>query len=160
MSCYRPDLTWRDMQHLCVQTAVQINHLDPDWQMTASGRYYNHKYGYGKLDAWAIVNAARSWKVVKPQAWWDSPPSLSGQPVTAAGVSSSVVVTKKDLQGANFEDLEHVTVSVFVDHSRRGDIEVELLSPKGMTSVLARPRRFDDATTGLQGWVFMTVKHW
>ncbi|GAA5995243.1 hypothetical protein JCM5350_002797 [Sporobolomyces pararoseus] len=165
----RPDLTWRDMQHLCVRTAVQINPQDPDWQMTASGRWYNHKYGFGKLDAWAIVNAARSWKIVKPQTWWNSPLSRAptmrglttgGSRITNDGIVASLKVTKKDLEDANLEELEHVTVTVFIEHERRGNVEVELMSPKGMKSILARPRRFDEATTGMLGWKFMTVKHW
>lgn len=148
------------MQHLCVQTAVQINPTDPDWQMTASGRNFNHKYGFGKLDAWAIVNAARSWQLVKPQTWWNSPRSISNAAISSDGATAEIVVTATDLQDANFELLEHVTVTVHIEHQRRGNIEVELDSPRGMKSILARPRRFDDSTTGVPNWVFMTVKHW
>jgi kexin len=64
------------------------------------------------------------------------------------------------LDEANVERLEHVTARVWIDHQRRGDVEVELLSPSGQLSVLARPRRFDEATTGFAGWKFMSVKHW
>ncbi|KAK4058925.1 pheromone processing endoprotease [Microbotryomycetes sp. JL221] len=156
----RPDLNWRDMQHLCVRTAVQVNPDDPDWQMTASGRYYNHKYGYGKLDAYAIVEAAKTWQLVKPQTWWASQMAESGKPITAQGTTSTIVVKKDELTKANFEKLEHVTITVHIAHSRRGNIEVELDSPKGMKSILARPRRFDDDKDGMPGWVFMTVKHW
>lgn len=163
----RPDLTWRDMQHLCVQTAVQINPDDPDWQMTASGRPYNHKYGFGKLDAWAIVEAAKSWDLVKPQAWWQSPlvfadavESQQGKPVTKDGAVAELEVTTQHLREANLEKLEHVTITVHIEHERRGNIEVELVSPRGMKSILARPRRFDDEASGMPGWVFMSVKHW
>ncbi|EEB95885.1 hypothetical protein MPER_05077, partial [Moniliophthora perniciosa FA553] len=38
----RPDLTWRDVQHLCVQTARMINPDDPDWEPTAEGRLYSY----------------------------------------------------------------------------------------------------------------------
>ncbi|GAA6025721.1 hypothetical protein JCM11491_001556 [Sporobolomyces phaffii] len=165
----RPDLSWRDLQHLCVRTAVQVNPSDPDWQLTASGRWYNHKYGFGKLDAWAIVDAARTWQLVKPQAWWNSPlaraPTMrglttGGSPISSGGVAASLAVSRRDLDRANLERLEHVTVVVFIEHERRGNIEVELMSPRGMKSILARPRRFDEATTGMLGWKFMTVKHW
>ncbi|GAA5862302.1 hypothetical protein JCM3774_004856 [Rhodotorula dairenensis] len=163
----RPELTWRDMQHLCVRTAVQINPNDPDWQMTASGRAYNHKYGFGKLDAWAIVEAAKTWDLVKPQAWWQSPvayadpqSSMQGVPMTPEGATAQIVVTADDLQSANLEKLEHVTITVHAEHQRRGNIEVELVSPRGMKSILARPRRFDEDSNGMPGWVFMSVKHW
>jgi kexin len=128
--------------------------------MTASGRNYNHKYGFGKLDAWAIVNAARSWPLVNPQTWWASPSSRSGKAITPDGVTATVTVTEDTLKEANFATLEHVTITVHVEHERRGNIEVELDSPKGMKSILARPRRFDDDPNGMPGWVFMSVKHW
>lgn len=148
------------MQHLCVQTAVQINPNDPDWQMTASGRNFNHKYGFGKLDAWAIVEAAKTHKLVKPQAWWKSTDAISNEVLSIEGARSSITVSKRALVESNFEELEHVTITVHIEHEKRGDVEVELLSPRGMISILARPRRFDNAVTGLPNWVFMTVKHW
>lgn len=128
--------------------------------MTASGRNFNHKYGFGKLDAWAIVNAAKTWQLVKPQTWWNSPISTSGEALTPDGATADIVVTGDDLTNSNFELLEHVTVTVHIEHQRRGNVEVELLSPKGMKSILARPRRFDDDKDGIPNWVFMTVKHW
>ena len=30
---------------------------------------YAAKYGYGVLEAYAFVTAARKWKLIKPQAW-------------------------------------------------------------------------------------------
>ncbi|SDA08049.1 BZ3501_MvSof-1269-A2-R1_Chr8-1g09486 [Microbotryum saponariae] len=157
----RPELTWRDMQHLCVQTAVQINPQDPDWQMTATGRYFNHKYGFGKLDAYALVERAKTIPLAKPQAWWASPEASVGAiRITPQGIVSNIDVTRGDLKQHNYEKTEHVTVTVHVEHTKRGNVEIELTSPKGMKSVLARPRRFDDAQTGYPGWVFMSVKHW
>ncbi|SCV66924.1 BQ2448_5570 [Microbotryum intermedium] len=157
----RPELTWRDMQHLCVQTAVQINPKDPDWQMTATGHYYNHKYGFGKLDAFALVERAKTIPLAKPQAWWASPETSAGAGnVTPRGITSMIEVTQEELNQHNFEKVEHVTVTVHVEHTKRGNVEIELTSPQGMKSILARPRRSDDAQTGYPGWVFMSVKHW
>jgi len=52
----------------------------------------------------------------------------------------------------NFEVLEHVTVRVWITHDRRGDVEVEVTSPKGITSVLAARRRLDADKNGFPGW--------
>lgn len=159
----RPDLTWRDVQHLCVNTALVVNDNDPDWSTTFAGRPYNHKYGYGKLDTWAIVEAAKTWPLVKPQAWWESAVHRvpEGQrAMTPDGAQSQIDVTPQALQDNNFERLEHITVRVDIEHQRRGNIEVELVSPNGIVSSLARPRRFDNEPSGLEGWQFMTVKHW
>ncbi|OCF31165.1 kexin [Kwoniella heveanensis BCC8398] len=164
----RPDLTWRDFQHLSVRTAVYFNDDDPDWEKTAAGRMFSYKYGYGKLDAGLFVEAAEQWKLVKPQAWFDSPavylPTTEGPPtgsyITEEGVTSTFEVTQDMLTEANLERLEHITVRVWIDHQRRGDVECEITSPNGVTSVLARQRRFDEANSGFPGWKFMSLKHW
>ena len=159
----RPDLTWRDMQHIAVHSAVMINPDDPDWQKTQAGRHFNHKFGYGLIDAFAFVEEAKRHKLVKPQAW------MTGANVTIAkdeslisegGVRSKFAVTENMMKDSNLESVEHVTVRVWITHERRGDCNIELTSPHGTKSVLARPRRYDDATTGFPGWGFMTLKHW
>lgn len=157
----RPELTWRDVQHLAINTAIPILMSDSDWQKTATGRWYNHKFGFGNMDAQKIVEAAKTWKLVKPQAWWTSPNVNAGkQLVTKEGVSSVIEVKQSDLDGANFETLEHITVAVNIEHGRRGNVRVTLTSPHGSVSILAAHRRYDEADTGFPGWVFMTVKHW
>lgn len=192
----RPDLGWRDIQHLMVNTAVHFNPEDPDWEMTAAGRPFSYKYGYGRVNAGAFVEAARDWKLVKPQAWFDSPaifldtpptkrqemdlpqgdapdgtatgdadvivpePTPSGVEITEEGTISSFTVTQDMLDDLNMERLEHITVRVWIEHQRRGDVEVELTSPNGIVSVLARQRRFDESTDGFSGWKFMSMKHW
>lgn len=225
----RPELSWRDLQHVLVHTAVHFNPEDPDWEKTASGRWFSYKYGYGRIDAGAVVQEARRWELVKPQAWFDSPAVFlgeregvvgkpqddeeadegemdgdargkrqqdedgddtdadQGEPetsmpdqttdesdpiavdtpaiqagllITENGIESSFEVTRQMLDDANFETLEHVTTRVWIDHQRRGDVEVELTSPNGVSSVLARQRRFDEDPNGLQGWKFMSMKHW
>jgi kexin len=169
----RPDLTWRDMQYLCVQTARKINPEDPDWENTASGRPYSYKYGYGSLDGYAYVKAALDHKLVKPQSWFRTAPvqvaggTMSnlkvfkkGQFILKEGVTSTMEITKQMLQDNNFEFLEHIDIRVWIQHGRRGDVEVELISPHGIRSILGGMRRDDAATTSYPGWKFMTVKHW
>jgi kexin len=87
-------------------------------------------------------------------------PEDEGSFITADGVSSSYEVTDKMLADNNFARLEHVTIRVWIDHQRRGDVEVSLESPNGVVSMLAEARRWDEATTGFDGWKFMTLKHW
>lgn len=159
----RPDLTWRDMQHVAIRSAQMVNPGDKDWQRTQAGRNYNHKYGYGVIDAYQFVEEAKAHKLVKPQAWFESPnvtQPVGSQFITEEGLTSTYTITKEMLENANLATLEHVTVRVWIDHERRGDVEVELTSPHGTKSVLARPRRYDDAKTGFPGWSFMTLKHW
>ncbi|CCO31048.1 hypothetical protein BN14_05082 [Rhizoctonia solani AG-1 IB] len=83
-----------------------------------------------------------------------------GRPIPQGGVTSEVEVTAQMLRDRNFEKLEHITVKVWITHGRRGDVEVELVSPKGIKSVLAGQRKYDQDEKGFPGWRFMTLKHW
>ncbi|KAI9669260.1 MAG: pheromone processing endoprotease [Trizodia sp. TS-e1964] len=158
----RPDLSWRDMQYLAMLTAVPVNEEDGEWQTTTIGKKFNHKYGYGKIDTYAIVEAAKTFKSVKPQAWFISPwmHVKKDLPQGSEGLASGFEVTKSALQGANLERLEHVTVTMNVEHGRRGDISVDLVSPNGIVSHLSTTRRNDASAAGYQDWTFMSVIHW
>ena len=158
----RPDLNWRDLQYLCVETAVPINLEDGEWQDTYMGKKYSHTYAYGKLDAYAIVEKAKTWKSVKPQSWYDSPWQHVKHPIPQGdkGLASSFEVTEKMLKDANFERLEQVTVTMNVEHQQRGDLSVELISPHGIKSHLSATRRNDHLAAGYDDWTFMSVVHW
>ncbi|KAG9294682.1 hypothetical protein G9A89_008161 [Geosiphon pyriformis] len=158
----RPDLTWRDMQYLALMSAVPFDLGDDDWAMTAAGRYFSHKFGYGKLDAYKIVKNARTYKNLGPQVSVESDVMTVRKriPMTEEGIIESIEITQEHLDRANFARLEHITVIINIDHTRRGDIEVDLISPKLVRSKLAAPRRFDSHRAGLSDWTLMTVKHW
>lgn len=166
-------MTWRDIQHLCVRTARILNPDDPDWEPTAAGRPYSYKFGFGVLDASRYIEAARDWELVKPQAWFqtetiqlnggemDTQYDMSGGVFIApGGVTSTISITKDMLEANNFEALEHINVRVWIAHAKRGDVEVEIVSPNGITSMLAAKRNADTDITGYPGWTFMSVKHW
>lgn len=158
----RPDLSWRDLQYLCVDTAVPIHLDDGSWQDTTIGKKFSHTYGYGKMDAYRFVEAAKSFQSVKPQAWFHSPwISVQHQvPEGDQGLAASYDVTPEMLTEANLERLEHVTVTMNVEHGRRGDLSVELRSPSGVVSHIATTRRNDGASSGYDDWTFMSVVHW
>ncbi|KAJ7481261.1 peptidase S8/S53 domain-containing protein [Mycena galericulata] len=161
----RPDLTWRDIQHLCVENARIINPDDPDWEIVAEGRKYSSKFGYGALDGLRYLvkpQARLQTRTVQIEGATMNPMgNYSGGEFIGAGGVTSVLSVKWDmLQDANFEKLEHIVIRVWIDHSRRGDVEVELTSPGGVKSVLAEKRKADNANTGFPGWTFMSVKHW
>ncbi|KAK3336040.1 pheromone processing endoprotease KexB [Cercophora scortea] len=158
----RPDLSWRDMQYLAMDTAVPVNLDTGDWQDTTIGKKYSHTFAYGKIDTYGIVEAAKTWKNVKPQAWFYSPWIHVNQPIPqgAEGVAASFEVTQKMLDEANLERLEHVTVTMNILHTRRGDISVDLISPNNIVSHLSTTRKYDDSKDGYDDWTFMSVVHW
>ncbi|KAI8079316.1 peptidase S8/S53 domain-containing protein [Thamnidium elegans] len=163
----RPDLSWRDLQHLCVQTAVPINIDDNDWKKLPSGRLYNHKFGYGKLDAYALVEAAKTFPLVNQQTWLELPspqkkiaiPDSTGLK-TRKALKNIVLVTDDMVKAAGLLRLEHITATVNIEHERRGSIVIDLESPNHVKSELATRRMLDDDASGIKDWKFMSVKHW
>ncbi|EOA89007.1 pheromone processing endoprotease [Exserohilum turcicum] len=157
----RPELTWRDMQWLTVMSAVPFD-TPSDWTKTSLGRMFSHQFGYGKLDAYAIVELAKTWELVKPQAWFYSPwmHVRKAIPEGDQGLASTFEVTKEMLKEANLERVEHITLTMNIEHDRRGDLSVELRSPSGMVSHLSTARRDDEAPYGYIDWTFMSVAHW
>lgn len=160
-----PDLTWRDLQYVSAMAAVPVNEEDGDYQVGALGQKYSHKYGYGKLDAEKLVDAAKSWKNVKPQAWHYSDVTTVDKAVTAPAdkdsdaISSTITITKEYLQAMNLARIEHVNIKVNIESHIRGKIGVRLVSPTGIVSHLARFRPMDSSGVGLKDWVFMSVAH-
>jgi len=83
-----------------------------------------------------------------------------GEKIGPGGVRNTMLITQDMLEENNFESLEHINVQVWISHSRRGDVEVEVVSPNGIRSILGGMRKSDRADSGYPGWVFMSVKHW
>ena len=158
----RPDLTWRDLQYLTLETAVPVNLHDGKWEVTANGHPFSHRYGYGKMDAYALVQAARTFEKVKPQTWYHSPVIISNHaiPQGSEGLMSEIVITRQQLDEANLARVEHVQVHMNAAHTRRGDMSVDLISPRGLVSHIATTRQPDESKDGYKDWDFMSVKHW
>ncbi|KAG5929098.1 hypothetical protein E4U42_007132 [Claviceps africana] len=158
----RPDLGWRDMQYLAMDTARPVADQHAGWQQTAIGKQFSHVFGYGKIDSYNLVQKAKTWKKVKPQAWYFSPwlHVKRAIPEGTHGLIVSFDVTEDMIKTANLARLEHVTVTMNVNHTRRGDISVDLVSPANVVSHIATARKDDNKKAGYVDWTFMTVAHW
>jgi kexin len=99
---------------------------------------------------------------VKPQAWFNSPwlRVHKNIPQGSQGLLSKYSVTADQIEDANFDRLEHVTVTMNVNHTRRGDLSVEMRSPAGIVSHLSVARKQDSENAGYADWTFMSVAHW
>lgn len=55
----KPELTWRDVQYILIETA----HKNPGWDGTPNTAGYEHsnRYGFGRVDATAAVKKALDW---------------------------------------------------------------------------------------------------
>lgn len=158
----RPELTWRDLQYIALHTAIPILGEVDDWQETSIGKQFSHTFGYGKIDSYALVQLAKDWELVKPQAWYFSPWQHVKKAIPQGGDGLSVEfhITETDLLEANLERIEHVTVTMNVEHTRRGDLSVDLISPNDIVSHIATSRMYDEENAGYDDWTFMSVAHW
>ncbi|KAG8667722.1 pheromone processing endoprotease [Fusarium poae] len=158
----RPDLTWRDLQYLAMDTALPIEGDEANQQNTTIGKKFSHTFGYGKIDSWALVEKAKDWELVKPQSWYFSPwiHVKKAIPEGRDGLTVTLDVTEDMLKDSNLARVEHVTVTMNVEHSRRGDLSVDLISPDNVVSHLAVARRSDAKEAGYVDWTFMSVAHW
>ncbi len=61
-------MTWRDIQHLTVLTSKRNSLFDAKgrfhWGLNRVGLEFNHLFGFGVLDAGAMVALAKEWKTV------------------------------------------------------------------------------------------------
>nr|CAD7261534.1 unnamed protein product [Timema shepardi] len=63
-----PDLTWRDVQYLVVLTSRPAPLCrEAGWVTNGANRKVSHKFGYGLMDAGAIVSLAEQWTNVPLQ---------------------------------------------------------------------------------------------
>uniref|UniRef100_A0A4W4GA02 P/Homo B domain-containing protein n=1 Tax=Electrophorus electricus TaxID=8005 RepID=A0A4W4GA02_ELEEL len=136
------NLTWRDMQHLVVRTSNPAHLLTDDWKTNGVGRKVSHSYGYGLLDAAAIVALAQNWTNVGPQQKFGTlVDACQGQP--------------------NFvSSLEHAQARLTLSYNRRGNLAIYLISPQGTRSTLLAPRPHDYSSEGFNDWAFMTTHSW
>lgn len=155
-------MSWRDVQRLSVENAVIVNPGDSDWRLTGANRTYNHKYGFGTFDTYQLIQAAKKYQVVNPQTSIVSKSDDLGLsiPQGLMGVAHALVITEADIIAAGMKRLEHITVTVLIEHQRRGDIAIHLTSPSKFVSRLVEVRSFDSSDSGFPNWKMMSVAHW
>ncbi|XP_033759157.1 proprotein convertase subtilisin/kexin type 7-like [Pecten maximus] len=159
----RPCLTWRDIQYIIAMTAQKVDVNLADWQRNGAGLFHSHKHGFGLMKAWRLVNAAKIWTMV---SWLTAYSHESGKirKEIPKSMSSPLIVfynvTEGDIGGFDLLTLEHVQVTLSLEHPYRGYLEIQLACPSGTKSVIGAPRRLDNSTKGFSGWTFSTVRCW
>ncbi|KAJ2989340.1 pheromone processing endoprotease [Globomyces sp. JEL0801] len=158
----RPDLNWRDAQRLSIENALVVNAKDTDWKPNGAKRLFNHKYGYGTYDTWKIIEAAMTFVSVNPQVSVSVPSGSIGLPIpqTDEGLIDRIKIDQALIDGVGLKRLEHVSVTVNIEHQNRGDVAIYLKSPDQFVSRLIESRRLDDSTSGFANWTMMSVAHW
>ncbi|KAJ3074065.1 hypothetical protein HDU98_012184, partial [Podochytrium sp. JEL0797] len=170
----RPNLSWRDIQDLIVKNSDPTDPTDPEWNLNGAGLRVSHKYGFGKLNANRLVQAAESLSpnhlLPTKQLHFTKTTHLNTrvpQPIQTTDFNepifqSTVSITPRDLERDNntLSRLEHVQVKIHLVHPARKHLTILLVSPAGTKSFLATPRPNDLSRDGFDPWTFMTVHHW
>nr|P29145.1 RecName: Full=PC3-like endoprotease variant B; AltName: Full=SPC3; Flags: Precursor [Hydra vulgaris]AAA29215.1 Kex2-like endoprotease [Hydra vulgaris] len=156
-----PLLTWRDVQALIVHTAQITSPVDEGWKRNGAGFHFNHKFGFGRLDANAMVNAAQSWKNLPAQRKCTAASGFDHQDIPRGdSLFINIPTVACESSSAQIAKVEHVVLTVSFVHRRRGDVSIDLISPKDTKSQMLSPRKYDDSDEGLDEWSFMTVYNW
>ncbi len=135
-------LTWRDVKLILAASARKNHASDGGWNTGAlkygstSERYdFNHKYGFGVLDAKAAVDLVSGWTKLPQfvQTAQVSNTTAVSIPDDSSRVTSAVTV------GGEVEFVEFVEVNTVFQAPSFRDIRLELVSPAGTVSTLSPP---------------------
>jgi subtilisin-like proprotein convertase family protein len=151
-----PNLGWRDVQHILVETSTKTMLGPTNWITNATGRLFSHRFGFGRVDANAAVSAALDWGNVPAETSVEASESVSVAipDDDTAGVTRTLPMSFP----ANFVT-EHVELELNVAHTYRGDLRVALTSPGGTVSLMALTRQ-SDSHDNYSGWKFTSVADW
>ncbi|KAL4224572.1 acrosome reaction [Mactra antiquata] len=149
-----PSLTWRDMQHLIVNTSDLSSLQYGTTKTNAAGRNVSDYFGFGLLQADRLIETAKVWNTVKSQHLCQ----LSTNTVNSIinkGKSFRIVSGTQYTDGCNdtkseVKFLEHVQVKIKYKYSLRGACIFYLISPSGTKSTLLTRRPEDKTATGTQ----------
>ncbi|KAK2508957.1 hypothetical protein MC885_008879 [Smutsia gigantea] len=157
-----PFLTWRDVQHVIVRTS-RAGHLNAnDWKTNAAGFKVSHLYGFGLMDAEAMVMEAEKWTTVPQQHMCVESTDRQIKTIRPNSAVRSIYKASgcSDNPNHDVNYLEHVIVRITITHPRRGDLAIYLTSPSGTRSQLLANRLFDHSMEGFKNWEFMTIHCW
>ncbi|XP_060584050.1 proprotein convertase subtilisin/kexin type 6-like [Ruditapes philippinarum] len=143
------------MQHMLVEYSISSGlHADANFYTNAAGKTVSHWFGFGLMDAEAMVDNAPSWKNV-PSSTICSSTQID---VDRNSVTSSMASTYSASQ-CFISYLEHVIVTIRYRASRRGNVEFYLDSPSGTRSKIFRSITNDSSSSSIT-WDFMSVHTW
>ncbi|XP_073458466.1 proprotein convertase subtilisin/kexin type 7 [Aquarana catesbeiana] len=156
----RSCLTWRDVQHIIVFTATKYEDRFAEWETNGAGFSHSHQHGFGLLNAWRLTNAAKIWESVPYLASYVSPLLRENKIIPPNRLELSWNVTASDLLLSGMRTLEHVAVMVTITHPRRGNLQIQLFCPSGVSSLIGAMRKIDNDPSGFSDWTFSTVRCW
>ena len=167
-----PDLSWRDVKLILANSARQNDPMDDGWEQgalkygkTEEKYHFNHKYGFGVVDAYEAVKLAEDW-VNLPSRLPNTAVQNSNIDVgNTIDVNNPVVSNSISVQ-SDINFIEYVDIPIIFSHPLIQDLSVKLISPSGTTSNLMIPSTHPLSSTGTYTigatgflWPFGSAKH-
>ena len=164
-----PNLGYRDVQEILAYSARLVDAADPGWAWNAAdnwnggGLHISHDFGFGLTDAHGAVRLAETWTLQSTRANEQvvSGASAPGVAITDGGAISDTITLSAGLR------IDHVEVTLNIDHNRVGDLVVKLQSPEGTESVIVnRPGKNPNSSSDLGStaddisFTFGSTNHW
>ena len=151
------NLTWRDVQQILVESARKNDPNDSGWNTNGAGLEFNHKYGFGVVDAGHAVDLATNWQTLDPEVNLTSGTITVSQTVPDNDPNNPVVSSYSVSESIR---VESVDVIFDADHTYRSDLDVTLISPDGTESELVNYFANRDSGNNYNEWQFNSVQHW
>ena len=144
MRAANQELTWRDVKLILAESARKNDPANPGWRTGAErygseGNYeFNYQYGFGVVNAKAAVDLAESWANLPPMRARKAYSTDAAQPIPAASYSYVPGATiESTLTMDDYVDfIEFVQIEVDFQQKFFRDVDIELISPSGKSSML------------------------
>lgn len=131
-----PSLTWRDVKWLLSYTSKKIDVNNDKWIKNSAGRSHNINYGYGLIDANAMIKECRS-------KYYEYLPTEKSGTVSKENLNIDILDTQTKAEvSIDFLDafvVEWVELIFDSDHPYAGDLEIVLVSPSGTKTQIITP---------------------
>lgn len=159
-----PSLTWRDMQHLLVNSVDQTDSKHASWKKNSANYYFSPNYGFGRINALNGVELAKNWKSLHntPRLFFSYNINLSEYSDDGSnsiripeGLDKALIFT---IPVDVLMNLENIAVTVSTLNGIRGTVIIAVESPSGTVSVLASGRSRDSGT--FKNFPFTSVEFW
>ncbi|VDI44544.1 Hypothetical predicted protein, partial [Mytilus galloprovincialis] len=149
-----PALTYRDIMHLLVKTSRSdlTNQYRTNFVRNAAGIYVSSYFGFGLLDIGKLVERSKTWVNVSPIK------NCRAQKTFNSPLNSDSMFFMVQVTGCSATYIEHVELSLKIDHQHAGQIQWVLVSPYGTRSTIL-PGRGLDPTIQMDITV-LTVQMW
>lgn len=159
-----PGLSWRDVQHIVVATSrYEPLRFESGWVTNGVGRKVSHKFGYGLMDAEAMVRLAEKWLPSPQQRICETTgdgviydiPADNNQQLEVTLSSNACKDTRSEIRY-----VEHVQARLSLKFKPRGNLKITLISPSGTPTNLLLPRPKDSDENSFNNWPFLSVHFW